>query len=386
VPSDPFYHDLFFDNKISSQQQQQKDASADDLGEKKDAAGGAKKAAAVDDPLSDLHTNVKNLETAVDRLWSAELELTKFHAVMGPFLKSGGGGADEIKSVRVMGKRVSTTEATLAFIGRDKPLGTAFDRSMTLSCISTAHFSKIVDFARRQRIAPRGSRVRAPTAPPSNQHQLQVDLQMYGLQTADIYTPLMLPHEMQAVIEMTGKENAKTELLFKSSRDGKAYPKMLSSAQGKSGLLFALQDNDTHRFGTFIDGELTSPDDPDDTDDYSVPVFFFSLSGAYNAPTKIDVPEEDQEVAVAGTEGAVEDDKERPRANVCIGDGYLWLGYGDDGPAADLSSCNQRMPKDLLLGITERSIEMATGVWPPPAASHSSIWKYGRWCVLMGSD
>ncbi|CEM02431.1 unnamed protein product [Vitrella brassicaformis CCMP3155] len=127
-PDDPFYHDLFFDNKISSQQQQQKDASAHDLGEKKDAAGGAKKAAAVDDPLSDLHTNVKNLETAVDRLWSAELELTKFHAVMGPFLKSGGGGADEIKSVRVMGKRVSTTEATLAFIGRDKPLGTAFDR------------------------------------------------------------------------------------------------------------------------------------------------------------------------------------------------------------------------------------------------------------------
>ena len=79
VPSDPFYHDLFFDNKISSQRQQQQQRGDDDQREEEDAAIGAKKAAAVDDPLSDLQTNVRTLKKAVDRLWSAELELTKFH-------------------------------------------------------------------------------------------------------------------------------------------------------------------------------------------------------------------------------------------------------------------------------------------------------------------
>ena len=51
--------------------------------------------------------------------------------LMGPLMASGdmgGGGGDEIKSVRVLGKTISTTDATLAFIGTDKPLGTAFDR------------------------------------------------------------------------------------------------------------------------------------------------------------------------------------------------------------------------------------------------------------------
>ncbi|CEM24773.1 unnamed protein product, partial [Vitrella brassicaformis CCMP3155] len=236
--------------------------------------------------------------------------------------------------------------------GRDKPLGTAFDRSMTLSCISTAHFSKIVDFvdfARRQRIAPRGSRVRAPTAPPSNQHQLRLDLQMYGLQTADIYTPLMLPHEMEAVIEMTGKQNPKTELLFKSSRDGKTYPTMLSSVKGKSGLLVAMQDGHTHRFGAFIDGELTPPDDPtQSTGPCDVSVFFYALSGPYNAPTKIDLPKEYQLVDVAGTQGALKDDNHVPRANVWIAGGCLWLGIARPGPAADLSSCCQWIDKEHL--------------------------------------
>ena len=130
---------------------------------------------------------------------------------------------------------------------------------------------------------------------------------------------------------------------IRSSRDTFAYPSFLNKVEGKSGVLFALQD-DTHRFGAFIDGQLKPPADAAQTNWYEAPLFFFSLSGAFAAPTKIELPEGKQWVDVAGTQGVVTDENDVPAANVAIGRspaGNLWLGSSHTGPAADLSRCQQ---------------------------------------------
>uniref|UniRef100_A0A7S1JS07 TLDc domain-containing protein n=1 Tax=Vitrella brassicaformis TaxID=1169539 RepID=A0A7S1JS07_9ALVE len=154
-----------------------------------------------------------------------------------------------------------------------------------------------------------------------------------------------------AVMKMTDKKIATApSLLYKGSRDTYAFPKMLECVAGKSGLLFALRDGDTHRFGCFIDGEIIPPDDPTKANQYKVPVFFFSLSGAYDAPTKIEMPEDSQWVNLAGTQGVVKDTEDEPLANVGIGGGAaaLWLGFAVPGPAADLSSCQQWIKRQHL--------------------------------------
>ncbi|CEM16786.1 unnamed protein product [Vitrella brassicaformis CCMP3155] len=150
-------------------------------------------------------------------------------------------------------------------------------------------------------------------------------------------------------MKMTDKKIAVApSLLYKSSRDTFGYPSFLNKVTGKSGLLFALRDGDTHRFGAFMDGQITPPADPTQTNLYKVPVFLYALSGAYDAPTKIEIPKDMQQVEVAGTQGAVTDNKGEPHGNLCIGYGYLWLGFARPGPAADLSRCQQWIDKDHL--------------------------------------
>ncbi|CEL96010.1 unnamed protein product [Vitrella brassicaformis CCMP3155] len=154
--------------------------------------------------------------------------------------------------------------------------------------------------------------------------------------------------EWVAVLDMIHKPICKPSLALKSSSDGFEYTSFLDKVAGKSGLLFAVKDR-THRFGCFVDGPLTPPQDPTKTSrNYKVPVFFFSLSGACDAPTKIDIPEDRHGVHVAGTQGVVKDNKDLPTANVGIARGHLWLGYGEPGPAADLSSCQQWIPREHL--------------------------------------
>ncbi|CEM02450.1 unnamed protein product [Vitrella brassicaformis CCMP3155] len=197
---------------------------------------------------------------------------------------------------------------------------------------------KVVDFARRQRLASVGGIVKPPTAP--NQRQLTTDCGMYGLTTESVNGPVLWADELQWIIDSTKKGNA--TLLFKSSRDTFGYQSFLNKVTGKSGLLFALRDGDTHRFGYFIDGQLKPPNDrTETTGPYKVPLFFFSLSGAYETPTKIELPEEAQCVDVAGTQGAAKARNMDWRANVAIACGRLWLGFDEPGPAADLSRCYQ---------------------------------------------
>ncbi|CEM16782.1 unnamed protein product [Vitrella brassicaformis CCMP3155] len=292
--------------------------------------------------LAALSHSSANLTKAFKQVMDEHQQLLKFHRVMGPFLKSADGQGDEIKSVRVMGRTVSTTEATLAFIGTDKRLYTTFDNIEAISCISPAHFMKVVDFARRQRVASVGGIVKPPTAP--NQRQLTTDCGMYGLTMADFHKPLLWADELQWIIDNIGKGNVTTTLLFKSSRDTFAYASFLNKVAYKSGLLFAIRDGDTHRFGAFIDGELTPPDDPRQTSGrYKVPLFLYSLSGAFDALTKIEIPGEGQVVDVAVTQGVVPNLEGWPAGRVRIGrySGVLWLGTSQPGPVPDLSSCQQ---------------------------------------------
>jgi len=151
-----------------------------------------------------------------------------------------------------------------------------------------------------------------------------------------------------SLLDMIKKPTCRPSLLFKSSRDGSAYATMLQCVAGKSGLLFALRDGDTHRCGCFLGGEITPPADPKQTTRYRVPFFFYSLSGAYETVTKIELPEEKQNVEVAGTQGAVKDTKDEPRGNVAFASGCLWLGFDTPGPAADLSSCHLWIKRDQL--------------------------------------
>ncbi|CEM02447.1 unnamed protein product [Vitrella brassicaformis CCMP3155] len=337
-----FWHEIFFANKIDLNitRQDRQDA---DMGEA--SADASTPLGALNRSAVSVEKALDDIKTAVRQVMDEHQQLLKFHRVMGPFLKSADGQGDEIKGVRLMGKTVSTTEATLTFIGTDKRLYTTFDSTGPVTCISPAHFMKVVDFARRQRVASVGDIVKPPTAP--NQRQLTTDCSMYGLTTESVSGPVLWADEMQWIIELTKKRNVTTTLLFKSSRDTFGYQSFLNKVTGKSGLLFALRHGDTHRFGCFIDGQLKPPNDLTQTSGkYDVPLFFYSLSGAFTKPTKIELPGQGQKVEVAGTQGAVRSNKGQPIGKVAIARGRLWLGFARPGPAADLSSCQQWISKD----------------------------------------
>jgi len=315
------------------------------------------------------------LERLMKRLTKGREELSGFFSAMQPFMKGQDDGDVEVLSLEVLGKKVSMLKRTLQRLGSDHPLLTRF--SNTPPCwgdrrvrqTPTRHFVNTVDFARRiGGTMPAGQFVRPPAMEESECGLFKEDLMMYGL-SYSYSPPVDLPagnewiiksaDEWVAVLDMIHKPICKPSLALKSSSDGFEYKSFLDKVAGKSGLLFAVKDR-THRFGCFVDGPLTPPQDPTKTSGiYRVPIFFFSLpttgpplSGAYKRTTKIELPSESQVVEVAGTSGVVKSDKGEPRGNVAIArggaGGVLWLGYGDLGPAADLSRCQQWMAKKHL--------------------------------------
>ncbi|CEM01616.1 unnamed protein product [Vitrella brassicaformis CCMP3155] len=332
--------------EVDNQQQQQQDGEEDDDADGEQ--GGS-------DHMAALSSSTASLDASVGRLGEVQRGLLNFHKLVKPLLATEGGQGgegDEIRSVRVLGETVSTTEATLARVGRDKRLYTTFHSGAPVSSIRPDHLMKAIDFARRRRIAPLGTLVRPPTAP--NAKQIRTDTEMYGLKYEPFFSGVAgggfvieTDDEMAELLNMTGKTSPMPSLLYKGSRDTYEFPKMLECVAGKSGLLFALRDGDTHRFGCFIDGPLDPPEDPTKTNKYKAPVFFFSLSGAYETPTKIELPGGRHWVEVAGRQGVVTS-KGEPIGNVSIARGYLWLGFAQPGPASDLSSCHQWIKRDEL--------------------------------------
>ncbi|CEL95982.1 unnamed protein product [Vitrella brassicaformis CCMP3155] len=294
--------------------------------------------------------HMRRYESLLEGLQKQKKAMEAFLAAMRPFVNRDSSGEDlEVMTLSVSDEEVSVLRRTIVLLGQDHVLVTRFDRASVLQLI--------VDFARRLTVVmPPGQFVHPPVVAPHEKAIFAVELDMYGLDTvppvgeaAGASAVIKTADEWLAVMEMTDKKIATApSLLYKGSRDTYAFPKMLECVAGKSGLLFALKEGHTHRFGTFIDGPITPPAEPTENNGYYVPVFFFSLSGAYDTPTKIEIPEEKQKVTVAGTQGVVKNDRDEPRANVAIARGCLWLGCAKPGPAADISSCVQWIEGDCL--------------------------------------
>ncbi|CEM01623.1 unnamed protein product [Vitrella brassicaformis CCMP3155] len=297
-----------------------------------------------------------------------------FLSAMRPFVKGPSSDEDiEVLTLTVYEDKVSVLRRTIAPLGASHALVKRYNPDewpdQEARQTSLKFLQLIVDFARRLTVMP-GRFVHPPVVAPHEKEMFAVELGMYGLNTVPLVgeaaaasAVIQTADQWLAVMKMTDKKIAVApSLLYKSSRDTFEYPSFLNKVTGKSGLLFALRDGNTHRFGCFIDGPLTPPEDPTKANYYNVPVFFFSMSGAYETPTKIELPEDRQWVDVAGTQGVVKNKKDEPLANVYIGRGYLWLGFAVPGPAADLSSCQQWISKaDLSEGYKGTTNEQGNG-------------------------
>ncbi|CEM17346.1 unnamed protein product [Vitrella brassicaformis CCMP3155] len=137
--------------------------------------------------------------------------------------------------------------------------------------------------------------------------------------------------------------NPTPTLLYSSTRDGGDFGTMMDKVGDASGLLFLVNHNDTHRFGSFVGGQLKSPADGK----YKVPLFFISISGAYGQVTKVPIPEARQWVGVAGHDASIRFST-ASRGKMTIALGYLWVALGSPGPADDVRSMYQWVEKDDL--------------------------------------
>ncbi|CEM17051.1 unnamed protein product [Vitrella brassicaformis CCMP3155] len=341
-----FYYQLFLTHTPLDIDTQSHDVDMDD-GDKEVAAEGGDEGGSGTDSMGDrLREYVEGYKAAVVELDGAAGHLKDFGKAMGPFLRAEDGTAHEVKTVTVLRKRVSATEATLSQFGPANPLYKRFSGEIVgdvpIRQTAVEHLMKVVDFARRLRLEHRpGSIVKHPIA--RNMTQLKKDVEMYGLKMEDVYrppAPLLRFEETREVLAMTEIPNPSIKLLYSSTRDGGDFGTMVDKVGDASGLLFLVNHNETHRFGVFVDGQLKPPAG------YKVPHFFISISGAYAKPTKIPIPEGDQKVRVAGRLASIKAPNVDKRGKLYLGRGYLWLAFGSPGPADDVRSMFQWVKKE----------------------------------------
>ncbi|CEM02454.1 unnamed protein product [Vitrella brassicaformis CCMP3155] len=346
-PSYAEYHSLFMrtlGGAIEIGNQPQSTGTAAEGG----GEGGAKRG------FRQMEQCMRRYEGLLEGLRKQKEKMEAFLVAMRPFVKGDSSDEDtEVMTLSVSDEDVSVLRRTIALCGPDHVLVKRFDRTQwpdqEVRQTSLRFLQLVVDFGRRLSVMPAGRFVHPPVVAAHEKEMFAVELGMYGLNTmppvgeaAGASAVIKTADEWLAVMAMTDKKIAVApSLLYKSSRDTFAYPSFLNKVTGKSGLLLALRDGDTHRFGCFIDGQIRPPDDFRQANYYDVPVFFYSLSGAYETPTKIEVPEEKQQMEVAGTQGVAKANNMDWSANVCIAGGQLWLGWAQPGPAADLSRCQQ---------------------------------------------
>jgi len=91
-------------------------------------------------------------------------------------------------------------------------------------------------------------------------------------------------------------------VVYRSSGDGTTYSDLLRCVGDKTGLVIIVR-KDMYVFGVYISAGLQLPDDPTDYRRYSCGVWWFSLAGHFDTPTRINVPRR-QYVSVAGREGS----------------------------------------------------------------------------------
>ncbi|CEL94130.1 unnamed protein product [Vitrella brassicaformis CCMP3155] len=265
-----------------------------------------------------------------------------FMAAMGHFIKTSCGGTGGTKVLTINGHVVSTTDATLAAF---TTLNKRFTEYSGPVLTSLNHFHKVVDYARRRRIAPADAVIELPTCEDGDV-ELSLAVEMYGL--LDDGCPNILSADtMSTLLSMTGKMHALC--LFKSSIHGCEFETLLARAAGAYGLLFVIEDEHHHTLACHMDGPFIPPADPTSALTTGCPVTFFSISGPFlEGITKINIPHNWQCVDVAGTEGAVKTDKGASCGKVAISGGRLWLGHKDGRPNSDLRHCQQWLRRDDL--------------------------------------
>jgi len=304
---------------------------------------------------SRLREYVDSYNDAVTVLEKAAVHLGGFGKAMGPFLRAEDGTAHEVKTVTVLRKKVSTTEATLSQLGPDSTLYKRFSGEIVQGDVpirqtSVEHFTKVVDFARRQKLERRpGALVKKPTAKPKYIAQLK-DVEMYGLTMEDVYRPpaqLLTFEETQEVLAMTKIPSPSVKLLYSSTRDGGDFVTMVDKVGDASSLLFLVNHDDTYRFGAFLEGQLKPPTDPKQTNGYRLPHFLISISGAYATPTKVLIPMTRQFVHVAGRDASIKGIRDS-RGKLSFGCGYLRFGWAIPGPSDDVRSMHHGVKKDDL--------------------------------------
>jgi len=347
------YHGLLFDKttlKIElpdEQQQQEEEEDAHMAGQGQAEGEGEEQHRTLDNKMRSLQTAITEMEATKD-------ELERFYRVMDPFMqlvKPEGG--TPVMSATVLGTTVSTTEATLLLLGQDNALAKCFtkgseggDNAAVGNETSSSNFMKVVDFARRQRISPRGSVVSIPHA--YDQEQLMKDFRSFGLPDMDMYMSLLTLEEMNKVLGMIGKPVRRRELVFKSAAYGFTYTKLPDKVGDKEGLLFVLRHK-KYIFGVHMDGKLALPPGPRSTNYFDCPIFFFSVSGCFDEPKKITIAENLQQVEVAGRAGWIENDEHEHTGKLAFGNGRLWLGYrfpaADAHAVPDLSQCHHWIDK-----------------------------------------
>ncbi|CEM02453.1 unnamed protein product [Vitrella brassicaformis CCMP3155] len=262
---------------------------------------------------------MRRYEGLLEGLRKQKEKMEAFLVAMRPFVKGDSSDEDtEVMTLGVSDEDVSVLRRTIALCGPDHVLVKRFDRTQwpdqEVRQTSLRLLQLIIDFARRLSVMPPSRFVHPPVVAPHEKAIFGVELGMYGLNTVPSNsTIIQTADEWLAVMKMADKRIAVApSLLYKSSRDTFAYPSFLNKVEDKSGLLFALKQGDTHRFGAFIDGQIKPPHDPTHANFYK---------------------------------GVVKDIKDEPFGNVCIACGRLWLGFAQPGPAADLSSCQQWIAK-----------------------------------------
>ncbi|CEM19226.1 unnamed protein product [Vitrella brassicaformis CCMP3155] len=293
------------------------------------------------------------MDDKVAQLREVKLQYEKLMDLLTPFLRSGDEDDDTVVSVTVLGKTVSTVKATLNRLGREHPLYNRFNAGALpwsgseVRKTSSDHFRRIVDFARRQRTAMAGTVVKSPVVKVSLMPVMRIDCGMYNMRPAEVRANIASASEMDKIARMTGKGDTRMRRLYKLSRDGKLFTDLLGCVGMAKSLLLLIQHN-KHRFGCWLEGPLEQPDDPRGEKLTKCPMFFVSISGAYDHPTRIDVPANEQRVSVAGTETGVMDANDLPRANMCIATGRLWIGFGRWAPSPDVRSVQQWVERELL--------------------------------------
>ncbi|CEL98341.1 unnamed protein product [Vitrella brassicaformis CCMP3155] len=168
----------------------------------------------------------------------------------------------------------------------------------------------------------------------------------YSLSLAEAPIESSTLNRMQGIFinKWVGGHTTSLRSLYRSSRDGPSYGDLLRCVGDTSGLVFVIR-KDTYVFGAFIRAALELPHYPRGMNEYECDVWYFSLAGHFDTPTKM---EGSRMVGVAGREGTV-----YGVAKLGIGrrfDRWLWLGY-EGGAADDMRRCRHGVPSDDVPGV-----------------------------------